>query len=520
MDVYFNNERKGTHIMNESPQAKAVRESLPEDLRKVVNKVSFSYQAYLQIINEHLVTLYGDTADWSKCLYAYFNSPIYRDACHKVKKCGEIPIIKKNHIEHMLNEEAEYAANVNDLLKCYHAREETPSVENGCAYTYKMASILGLLPEKNEHSLYHWIIQKNNISTQEQFRLKQRLSEQSNLLGMVTDLLTKMFIPGYLLEFPHVGSVMTQQKGEFYYRGENAFYGSSKASYFRGRNINQQPAIFHLVDHLRTYECWNLLDQFDAIKHWSYSSINYMALAQHYGFRTKMMDVTSDLKTALFFACCYYDDKDRKWHPLKRADIEHSNSRKRIAVRGGDSRYGILYRTPTEITDMKWALSDESSASQIITPIGYQPFMRCSHQHGYMMLTNNDTYDLYQDDLFDKYRILLDEELCTWIYEEMDRGNAVYPNDDVPDISQYFEKLNYQCSFSESVFQTAMQDLVVKTNDITAWREVLSGLRFSIKNKTELIKAEQLAQINKQYGVNHATQKIAITPQLFPLIRI
>ena len=67
-----------------------------------------------------------------------------------------------------------------------------------------------------------------------------------------------------------------------------------------------------------------------------------------------MMDVTSDLLTALFFACCKLEN-DGKWHPLTKDDFEKEDSRVNVKKLGGDSRYAVIYRSPSEITDMKWA---------------------------------------------------------------------------------------------------------------------------------------------------------------------
>lgn len=505
--------------MNETPQSKAFRETLPEDLRNIA-QVSFSYQKLLQITNSHLKTIYGKRADLTKCLDAYFASSEYRENCHFVKRCPDLPLIGKDDIEDMLYEEEKYSAQVNMLLRCHQEISSASLHVNKYNYIYQVASILGVLPDQNNDSLYRWIIQKDGITQQEQKQLYQRIRENGNIFSLITDVLTKMFTPGYLLEFPHVGCVMTQQKGKYYYRGENAFYRSSKASLYRAARDYRRPAAFNrLVDLLRLYECCNFLDQFDAVKYWHYSSINYMALAQHYGFRTQMIDITSDLKTALFFACCRYG-LDHKWHPLCQDEIAHRSSRRHISMMGGDSKYGVLYRTPTEITDLNWAISDESAGFQIITPIGYQPFMRCSHQHGYMMLTNGDTYNLMEDPLFDKYKFRLDEELCTWIYEEMDHGNAIYPYDDIPDISQYIEKLNHQCSFSESVFQTTMEGLRFTKGDMGYVRETLAYYGFTIQEHLKFIEAEQLAQINDQYKADYAMQKTGISPQIRPLMTL
>ena len=39
-----------------------------------------------------------------------------------------------------------------------------------------------------------------------------------------------------------------------------------------------------------------------------------------------------------------------------------------------------------------------------------------------------------------------------WIYEEMDRGESVFPLDDIPDISQEIESINKLMNFSEVAF--------------------------------------------------------------------
>ncbi len=89
----------------------------------------------------------------------------------------------------------------------------------------------------------------------------------------------------------------TKEKS-FFYRGENALYGSSKPSLFRNRSQNIT-LDEKLIDLIRRDECWNFLDKFDVVKHWSIGSPNYLALAQHYGFRTEMIDITNDLKTVI-----------------------------------------------------------------------------------------------------------------------------------------------------------------------------------------------------------------------------
>lgn len=92
---------------------------------------------------------------------------------------------------------------------------------------------------------------------------------------------------------------------------------------YRKKKDDRMPKYLQgFIEALRRDECWNFLDKFDAVKHWSASSINYLALSQHYGLKTQMLDITSNLKTALFFACCKLG-KDNKWYPLTNKDIKY-----------------------------------------------------------------------------------------------------------------------------------------------------------------------------------------------------
>ena len=501
--------------MKESLQEKIFKEAFPESIRDNL-EITSNYQKILLLVNDHLKTIYGNQANLEKCSNAYFCSSEYRNSSHNVKNIENVKLLESNNIKQMIIEDEQYSLKVNELIKCYQEYMQKYPNTRCDEYLYKLAALLGILPENNTRTLFTWILQKKGISPSKQAQFQKSIRENIVLLDIITNTLTKLFIPGFLLEYPSVGSVMTQQRGKYYYRGENAFYKTSRASIFRGKD-NLPAEIRDIVICLRIYECWNLLDRFDSVKHWSNSSINYMALAQHYGLKTQMIDITSDLKTALFFACCRYGE-DLKWHPLKKSETELSNSRDNIKKLGGDSRYGILYRTPTEITDIKWALADANAGYQLITPVGYQPFMRCSNQHSYMMLTNNKEYDMLQDPLFEIYKILLDEDFCNWIYKEMDYGEKVYPHNDIPDISQEIEKINRLTIFSESVFQAVLEKQKLSKKNKDDLRKLLESKGIAIQGKLHLINAERIAQINLQYPASKAMDIAKVKPQMTPLI--
>ena len=497
--------------MRTSPQAEEFKKCLPEDLQKVIKEISFSYQLSWQIISGHLQKIYGKYGDPEFCLSAYYSSEAYCKNRHKIRRCPDLPLIDENDIQQMLSEEAEYKKTVQELLHVSKEEESTDTI-------HRMAALLGIYPDKRPNALYRYLVAKELISGTEWPQIMERANQNKNLLMVVSNMLAKTFLPGYLLDFPATGSVMTQPRNRYYYRGENAYFRSSKASCFRSAHLSEHSFIQQIIDRLRLYQCWETLDQFEAIQHWRYCQINYLALAQHYGFRTQMLDITSDLKTALFFACCKFGP-DRKWHPLDNSDFAHRNSRPYIASIGGDSRYGVIYRSPSEITDLRWSIEPDDTALEIIIPVGYQPFMRCSHQHGYMLLTNEE-YDLLQDDRFDKFKFRLTEDICNWIYTEMNQGDLIYPNDDVPDISPEIEALNQQNEISKKVFDTMIEDFDMSNDDIQHIITLLKQRGISIVNTVTPIKPEKLSQINQSYTAQYAMEKVGITPQLSPIFSV
>ena len=497
--------------MRTSPQAEQFKKCLPEELQEV-SDVSFSYQTAWHIVTNHLKTLYGKYADPQYCLDTYYASNEYKQNCQMVRRCPDIPLINKGDIQRMLREEDEYSRTVNDLLAIQNRDESTETIT-------QLASLLGVLPEDNPKALYRYLVARHQISDDAQKKILETIRTNSNLLMIITKILTRNFLPGYLLEFPATGSVMTQPRGRYYYRGENAYFRSSKASAYRSVDTTKPTFIQTFIDRLRLYQCWETLDQFDAVRHWGLCEVNYMALAQHYGFRTQMLDITSDLKTALFFACCKYEP-DRKWHPLTNKDFAHRNSRTNISTKcGGDSRYGILYRSPSEITDLIWCTEPKDAATEIIIPVGFQPLMRCSQQHGYMLLTKTN-YDLFRDERFDKFKFRLTEEICNWIFEEMDQGTKVYPNNDIPDISLEIEKINKQMTFSRDVFNNAANGFRLHGEERDNVLTILKQYDFDIVGTVSVIMPEKLAEINKTYSAENAMQKPGIVPQLSPILLI
>lgn len=505
--------------IKETPQEKQFRSMLPVGLRENV-QISMRYQDYFRIINEHLKTIYGNRAEWKECIKHYNDSLEAQNNSNIVRKCEDIPVISRERLLQMLRDDAVYEAKVNELLQLYNGFTDTRLKDNGKEreVTLKAAEILGILPRYDQKALYSYLINRENITDDEQKILEEKVQQNEKELQVIVKLLVHTFVPGIQMTYPNIGTVVTQQKGRYYYRGENAFYGSSKPGLYRGHDKKLSDDLAEFIGWIKINEGCCFLDQFDAVKYWGDSAVNYIALIQHYGMKTMMMDVTSNLKTALFFACCRFGT-DGKWHPLSDKEIRFKDSRKSVAALGGDSRYGIIYRSPTEITDMKWAIADDNAGMNIITPVGYQPFMRCSSQHGYMLLVNNRDYDMLKDNRFDKFRIRLDEGLCRWIYEEMDEGNKIYPHNDIPDMTSYMEKIDRSHLISQKSYELVMEKYQLSEEKMNACRRVLKRNGYAVTDgEVQYITYKQLRKINKRYGIEEAVRCTGVEPRMSPLL--
>ncbi len=84
-----------------------------------------------------------------------------------------------------------------------------------------------------------------------------------------------------------------------YYRGEHRAYDSCKASVYRIKNKTER-----MLAELKTIEFTQYLCTLDNVKRAIENNehVDLLAMAQHYGFATNIIDVTNDLLTAAFFA--------------------------------------------------------------------------------------------------------------------------------------------------------------------------------------------------------------------------
>lgn len=306
-------------------------------------------------------------------------------------------------------------------------------------------------------------------------------------------------VSGYLMFYPH-GTVIHQGMRRNLYRGENQIYPTSVPTLvrkLRSFNTVKEKELYRLVADMRIYEFSVFLDRFQHVQNWKkHSDVLYEALAQHYGLETNWMDITSDFNVALFFANCYY--KNGKWYPLTDAETEVDENHKygmifhapsyKMATRLVDEfwcQYSPIASIPTECDDAGKPTRYESvllehpiyraHPQNMVLPIGFQPFMRCSMQSGYGIYMR-DELPLQNDWIFEKLRFRHNEGLARWIYEEMDEGRKIYPHEGLLKAQYVIDQIKNLYCFSYDAFRYAVyRSHYYRLSDIKIAREDLKS---------------------------------------------
>jgi len=326
--------------MRMNPQERMFYEQLPESMRAHSPGLTLSYRQRLGMLHGYLRVLYGERADWGRCVAGYEGqvSACGASGAREVACCKDVPEIGEADLEKWLSAEADdvaLASEIADAFKKLQACEETLRCSGGPSNSpskeekrrqyarlqLRCAELLGVTPQLSGRVYYEHLIERRGMTSAEADAFFRRLYANDDEgdwavaggnFGMLVQELAKRFTDGLVANFGGTTAVM-QAPGRYYYRGENAFYGSSRPGLFRGRKARMAP-LDVFVSLLRMDEAGWFLDNFDAVREWPIANgtVRYEALMQHYGLPTWVLDATNDLITALFFACCKFEDDARR----------------------------------------------------------------------------------------------------------------------------------------------------------------------------------------------------------------
>lgn len=279
------------------------------------------------------------------------------------------------------------------------------------------------------------------------------------------------------------GTVIRQASCNDFYRGEKYIYPESMPSLYR--KIKQfesekDKEIYRLIADLRIAEFDLFLHKFNRVRMWEeYEGLGLSvlteALAQHYGIETSWLDITNDFMTALFFASCYW--KNGSWHPLTEKEITDDPSHK----------YGVIYHIPY------WAVEADSNIYMFmqdrgyspVSPIGYQPFRRCNAQYAYGIKMNKPI-DLISIPGFERFAFPHTKKITEFVYEAMDYGRKIYPDDGLSRFSKDIKRISNSLSFSEEAFIKVLTEkgIASRKEEFEYRLENFSGGPVSIKKES------------------------------------
>ncbi len=264
---------------------------------------------------------------------------------------------------------------------------------------------------------------------------------------------------GTTIHFPFGDRIITFSSKPHFYRGENQDFSSSIPS-LRRKTRNKSPKeeeLLRSIANMRVWQFWKLIWNIRVVPYWEakLSDVNYKALAQHYGFDTYLLDLTNDFRIALFFATTKYVPETDSFRPLIQADID------------GAHRFGVIYHTPNHTIDFinpggsfQWLMEhmnddvsvryglDSGDLDGMAFQIGYQPLMRCHHQSGYVYPMRN-ALPLNEDRNFERLRFRQTVELSRSVYEAMDGGKKVFPQEGINEIRDILKLIQGSNTFSK-----------------------------------------------------------------------
>lgn len=475
-------------------------------------KIFYTDNGYNMLMT-HAKSIYGERGNLEYNLNRYFLSDEYKRGCTKASNLDDIPEINLDVLKAQIEREEYFKNYANALTQKYD--ELKREKQSNFDASLELAGIMGICPgdRDREQTLFPHLVDLYVSSEEEGNKIWSNVEKNKNIMDIIVNSMTDGLRPGQVILY-NDKYVWSQGYARNYFRGENAYYKTSRPSLYRGLSDDITSKLNLFTSYLRQIEFYNALFRLKIIKSWDkqhYLELDPTAIAQHYGIRTGYLDITSDFKVALFFACCKWDSVFNKWLPLSNKDFEKRDSRENIADLGGDSRYGVIFTAPVDVCNMSNTLQIEIKDKKklekmprmvFVKPIGYQPFMRCSFQSGYTIPVRNIHFDLFQDIGFHKFKFRLTEEICNWIYNEMEQGKKIYPNE-VNGITEMVNRINLTKVFSKEAFDKVF-DAYKPQKSKEEIIELLKNENVIIKDDFVLITDDEIAKIDKEWDENNA----------------
>ncbi len=214
----------------------------------------------------------------------------------------------------------------------------------------------------------------------------------------------------------------------FLFRGQNQHYPQIVSSFGR-KNADEKLLsniqIEDFIHMLRTHPLFMLFEHgihLSPMKKPFFFEMNYYGLAQHYNFNTGLVDFTSDIYAAAFFATTTNKGDDK------------------YEIYNGKSKYGVIYvhKIIPQITFSKLCS---------FRTIGHQIYPRTGAQHGFFY--QEEDAKMPVEKCVIPYFFRHDSKCSEIIFNMMKQGEFLFPTDD---LSSYSNKIRHSNSVTGQAF--------------------------------------------------------------------
>lgn len=445
----------------------------------------------------YLTKIYGERGSIKHNLERYIYGEFFQASCRYVNTIDDLPEITFEEIKRLIEKENCFRTMSIELQKKYDELNKSGKLTDE---DYReVAGIMGLAPGHTDrpNTLFPNILDLYVSSKEEGDKIWKSVCSNRNVVAVMVNAMMDYIRSNQIINY-NGRDMLSQGYARNYFRGESAYYKTSKSSMFRGLDTMDQDEaeILLLIRAIKMIDFSIWLSKLDCVNGWRHGDVFHGAVAQHYGIATNGMDVSSNLKIALFFACCHFDQDTKKWLPLKNSDFEKADSRSSVAKMNGDSRYGILYCAPADIAELSRVANCKDIHITNVTPVGIQPFQRCERQSAYLIETAR-TYDMLKDRSFTKVKFKLNQEICEWIYHEMKKGDLVYPNEGKGSCQDIADTVSNSKVHTKEAFDCAIDSLGINESRKSELIDKLNSKGYTLQDKFEWCTPERQKELER-----------------------
>lgn len=203
-----------------------------------------------------------------------------------------------------------------------------------------------------------------------------------------------------------------------------------RAFLFRGQSVCKNPSVTsalrkngrYVSENIRYLEFCNAIKQHPLIRmqldgivlngHRYFFEVNFQGLAQHYGLKTFVMDMTSDVESAKFFAVTDYSNGS--YTPVL-----------------DENRYGMVYYYDSILNPFAFQIDRKGNQ---MSSIGLQMFPRSGRQKGFLYLLRKG--DNLNTCLGIKWRLFRhDANISMRVFNQAEQGAIYFPKDELSSLA-------------------------------------------------------------------------------------